>query len=224
MRVLRVHFFQFRCIKQTKSDCTITIVLESNLRRIANNSDISTKGQENLWRRNLWLSEAKMSDLSFYQVYCDVWRTSITLLSFIDLETLSTAQTMSGNKHTQTVYVRHQNVLVVEINTFCGYLKFILSTNLKMFSVVLLASLVSSQTPGYPQWDVQAPVNDTWSSFFLTPLTIPNTPLTAAGVTATNWGLDVVNCPNANDWGLTFDVTLHTFNNRMDLVLSLQTF
>ncbi|KAJ8322787.1 chitin deacetylase [Batrachochytrium dendrobatidis] len=74
------------------------------------------------------------------------------------------------------------------------------------FVFLTLSSAINAAVPiatDYPAPDVLAPANATWSNTILKD--IPNIPVNALGLPTPNWSADIVTCPSANMWGLSYD-------------------
>jgi peptidoglycan/xylan/chitin deacetylase (PgdA/CDA1 family) len=77
----------------------------------------------------------------------------------------------------------------------------------KMHHTLVFALAVSGQivVSNYPQVDMTAPGNVSWTHFFLANQDIPNLEVRSTGIGATDWSRDYTACVAQDDWALTYD-------------------
>ncbi|KAH6581263.1 hypothetical protein BASA61_009169 [Batrachochytrium salamandrivorans] len=78
---------------------------------------------------------------------------------------------------------------------------FVVAVALAAFPIMSLAD--KPNPADYPKPDALAPANPAWLGTVLQG--VPSLPVGTKPLAATDWSKDVTVCPNANQWGLTYD-------------------
>jgi peptidoglycan/xylan/chitin deacetylase (PgdA/CDA1 family) len=76
-----------------------------------------------------------------------------------------------------------------------------------MHRLTILLSAVAAQivVSNYPPMDVIAPVEVSWSHYYLANTVVPDLPVRSSSVPNPDWSQDILTCPGQNDWALTYD-------------------